>query len=260
LSASTIKALIGATGFVGGNLPAEFFSERYHSKNIQEIRGRRFDLVVCAGAPAAKWKANQDPDGDLANLRVLMDCLGAVECNRFVLISTVDVFGTPLGVDESSMVNPAEATAYGRHRYFLEEFVRERFRTSNCIRLPGLYGSGLKKNIIFDLLHRNTLHLTHADSEFQFYHLARLFRDMETALARDLPLVHLAVEAVKVRDMVRHCFGEEFDNVTPAGPVRYDLRTRFGELFGGTGAYIQSAADSLDEIRAYVQSEQAARL
>ena len=65
-------ALIGYTGFVGGNLSAQRpFDALYNSSNIDDIAGRAFDLIVCAGARAEKWKANADPERDLANIESL---------------------------------------------------------------------------------------------------------------------------------------------------------------------------------------------
>ena len=109
-------ALIGHTGFVGGNLLREYpFSGRYNSTNIENIAGMQFDLVVCAGAPAAKWKANQDPASDRICLARLTAPLERVSCKRFILISTVDVYGQVNAVDET--IPPTGATPYGRHRY-----------------------------------------------------------------------------------------------------------------------------------------------
>ena len=71
------RALIGHTGFVGGNLRAQTdFTDFYNSKNIDSIAGRSFELVVCAGAPAAKWIANREPEQDRAALQRLMGPLG----------------------------------------------------------------------------------------------------------------------------------------------------------------------------------------
>ena len=55
-------ALIGNTGFVGGNLLRQQpFDALFNSKNIDDIAGRSFDLVVCAGVRAEKWlKLNAD--------------------------------------------------------------------------------------------------------------------------------------------------------------------------------------------------------
>jgi len=48
-------ALIGQTGFLGGNLARQFsFDERYHSANIAAIRGRQFDRLAPSGVTAMK--------------------------------------------------------------------------------------------------------------------------------------------------------------------------------------------------------------
>jgi hypothetical protein len=62
-------ALIGHTGFVGGNLAAQHpFNTWYNSKNIEAVRGHRFELLVVSGMPAAKWVANRDAAADRAVL------------------------------------------------------------------------------------------------------------------------------------------------------------------------------------------------
>ncbi|MEO6876905.1 MAG: pyridine nucleotide transhydrogenase, partial [Gemmatimonadaceae bacterium] len=62
-------ALIGHTGFVGSNLLRQHgFEATFNSANIEQIAGRSFDLVVCCGAPAEKWKANAHPERDLDNI------------------------------------------------------------------------------------------------------------------------------------------------------------------------------------------------
>ena len=48
-------ALIGSTGFVGGNLQRQAaFDDGYHSRNIESLAGKSYDLIVCAGAPAVQ--------------------------------------------------------------------------------------------------------------------------------------------------------------------------------------------------------------
>ena len=50
------SALIGHTGFVGSNLrQAVQFDVLVNSSNVDELRGRRFGLVVCAGAARRRW-------------------------------------------------------------------------------------------------------------------------------------------------------------------------------------------------------------
>ncbi len=50
------------------------------------------------------------------------------------------------------------------------------------MRLPGLYGPGLKKNVIFDFLHDNDVHKIDSRGVFQFYDTTRLWRDLEIAV------------------------------------------------------------------------------
>ncbi len=246
------SALIGSTGFVGGTLLRQTtFDDLYHSTDIETIRGRSYDLLVCAGAPAEKWKANKEPERDKANIARLMSCLSETKAAHVVLVSTVDVYGTPIEVDEDTPIDPATATAYGRHRFELEEFVRDRFDTT-CVRLPGLFGHGLKKNIIYDLLNNNAVDTICADSVFQFYHLDRLWRDIGTARAHELRTVNFAVEPVSVRDVARIGFDRMFENLKPTTPARYDMRTRYATLFGGSGAYLSSHDEVLSAIRAFV--------
>jgi nucleoside-diphosphate-sugar epimerase len=253
------SALIGSTGFVGGNLLRQTrFDDGYHSTDIDTIRGRSYDLVVCAGAPAEKWKANQEPERDRANIARLMDCLAHVEAEHVVLISTVDVYATPAGVDEDTPIDAGALTAYGRHRYELEQMVRSRFDTT-CLRLPGLFGPGLKKNIIYDLLHNNALDAVCADSVYQFYDLDRLWRDVGTARGHRLGVANLATEPVSVREVAREGFGIAFENPSQKNAARYDMRTRHDRLFGGGGGYIAARAAVLAAIAAFVAAERRVR-
>jgi nucleoside-diphosphate-sugar epimerase len=250
-------ALIGHTGFVGGNLLAQrAFDARFNSANIDEIAGQSFDLIVCAGAPAEKWKANADADRDLANIERLAGAVTRAAARRFVLLSTVDVFSSPIAVDEGSPVSTAGLHAYGRNRRLLEERIAARFDTT-IVRLPGLYGPGLKKNVIYDFLHDNDVHKIDSRGVFQFYDTTRLWRDLEIAVRHRLPLVHLPTEPVSVADVVRSAFGIEFDNRVAATPARYDMRTRHAALFGGEGGYVESARRVLEGIAAYVARERA---
>src|SRR5690606_26617797 len=111
------------SGFVGTTLKKQrSFEALYRSSNIEDIQGKHFDLVICAGAPAQKWLANKDPEADLASLQRLTNNLQKVEARQLVLISTVDVFATPISVDESTPVNEDGLHAYGLHRRQLERF------------------------------------------------------------------------------------------------------------------------------------------
>src|SRR6266852_10340 len=94
-------ALIGHTGFLGGNLARQFsFDECYRSTNIAAIRAREFDLLVSSGVTARKWWANQNPAEDRARIDSSLGNLVSVRARRVVVLSTVDVYPAPFGVDE----------------------------------------------------------------------------------------------------------------------------------------------------------------
>lgn len=253
------SALIGHTGFVGSNLArAARFDRCYNTGNIDAIRGSSFDLVVCAGTTAVKWLANREPEKDWAGIAVLMDHLATVRARRFVLISTVDVYADPVGVDEASPIAPDATPPYGRHRFLLEEFARERFGSGAVVlRLPGLFGPGLKKNFIYDLLHANYLEGTHRLSAFQFYPVQRLWSDINAVLGAGLALVNFATAPVTAEEVARECFGVNFANETPALPVAYDMRTLHAERLGGTPPYLLTARQCLDAIAQFVADNQA---
>jgi nucleoside-diphosphate-sugar epimerase len=253
------RALIGHTGFVGGNVGAQTtFDECFNSKNIEDIEGKSFELAVCCGAPAVKWKANKEPEADRAVLGRLMRCVAKASIEHVVLISTVDVYPKPVEVDETSEIPSEGGEPYGRHRYALERFFGQLFKTT-VVRLPGLFGPGLKKNVIFDLLRSNALDEVNAASVFQFYDLTRIWRDVEAVLAAGVDLVNFATEPVSVRELAREAFGIDFEGAGRAAPARYDFRTIHSALFGAQGPYMMSKAQVLGSMRRFVEGEKRKR-
>ncbi len=250
------NALIGYSGFVGSTLLRQtHFESLYRSTNIGEIEGMEFDTLVCAGAPAQKWIANKDPETDRQRIDELISHLRSMRCKTFVLISTVDVFKSPVRVDEATPVDESDLHAYGLNRRRLEKFVQERFPEHLIVRLPGLVGPGLRKNVIFDFLNDNNLDAIDSRGVFQFYPMVNLWYDIQTALTAGLKLVHLTAEPVGVADISALGFGKPFDNAPSTQPATYDMRTRYGNVFGRSIPYQYSVRETLQAVRAYAQSE-----
>jgi dTDP-4-dehydrorhamnose reductase len=249
-------ALIGYSGFVGTTLSKQsLFESLYRSSNISEIGGKTFSTVVCSAAPAQKWLANREPDADLLNIEGLITDLRTVSCKTFILISTVDVFKSPLGVDEETPVVEDGLHAYGLHRRLLEKLVQGHFANHLIVRLPGLVGPGLRKNVIFDFLNDNNLQSIDSRGIFQFYPMVNLWWDIQTALQADLKLVHLTAEPISVADVSELGFGKPFDQSTANQAAIYDMRTRHAAVFGGKGNYQYSQRETVQAVRAYAQSE-----
>jgi nucleoside-diphosphate-sugar epimerase len=246
-------ALLGYTGFVGSNIAAQHqFDDLYNSSNIGDIDGKEYDLVVSAANRAEMWRINQEPEKDLAEINEFIEHLKKVKIKKLVLISTVGVYKSPNGADEDTPIDTDGLTPYGANRYHLEQFCRENFDTT-IVRLPGLFGPGLKKNVIYDLQHDNNVDRIHADGVYQYYNLSNIWKDIQTALENNLDLVNLATEPVSTKDVAKYAFGREFDN-RPADvkPAFWDMHSKHAALFGGQGKYLYDRQQSLDDIKAFV--------
>lgn len=253
-------ALIGYTGFVGSNIASQHgFDDLYNSKNIADIEGREYDLVVSAANRAEMWRINQEPEKDKAEIDDFIRHLSKVKTKKLVLISTVGVYKNPNGANEDSPIETEGLLPYGLNRHYLEEYCQNNFDTT-ITRLPGLFGEGLKKNVIYDLLHNNMVENIHADSTYQYYNLGNIWNDISVALKNNLPLVNLATPPVKTVDVAREAFGIEFSN-RPDGvtPAFWDMHTKYAELYNGEGDYICSAEQELKDIKVFVEQQKAKR-
>lgn len=301
--------LVGSTGFVGGNLLAKHtFAAECHSSDITAQYGTRPDLCVYAGVPAAMFLANADPEADLAVMRAARENIRQIAPKRLVLISSIAVLADSRGVYEDSPVQDTEGLpAYGKNRLQLERWVREDFPDALIVRLPALYGAGLRKNFLFDL-HTitpamlrpekyselaaksplvksaytladngfyklnatadpaalraffaandfNALAFTDARSRYQFYNLGRLWSDMEAARAADVKLLHLCTPPVSAAEVYTAVTGKaDWHNELPKPPFDYDLRSRHAALLGGSGDYLCTKQQELDDITRFMRS------
>ena len=301
--------LVGSTGFVGGNLLAKHtFAAECHSSDITAQYGTRPDLCIYAGVPAAMFLANADPEADLAVMRAARENIRQIAPKRLVLISSIAVLADSRGVYEDSPAQDTESLpAYGKNRLQLERWVREDFPDALIVRLPALYGAGIRKNYLFDL-HTitpamlrpekyselaaksplvksaytladngfyklngtvdpaalraffaandfNALAFTDARSRYQFYNLGRLWSDMEAARAADVKLLHLCTPPVSAAEVYTAVTGKaDWHNELPKPPFDYDLRSRHAALLGGSGDYLCTKQQELDDITRFMRS------
>ena len=250
------KALIGYSGFVGSSLLKQTtFESFYRSTNITEISGKTYETIICAAAPAQKWLANQKPDADLKKIKGLIENLKKVRCGLFILISTVDVFKSPVDVNECTEIDEEGLHAYGLNRRLLEKFIESQFKNYLIVRLPGLVGPGLRNNILFDFLNNNNLNMIESRGVFQFYPMVNLWQDIEVSLSNSLNLVHLTSCPLSVSEIASKGFGLDFTHTLGTQPPHYDMRSVHAHLFGGENGYQYSNKETLMAIRSYAQSE-----
>ena len=245
-----MRALIGSTGFIGSTILKRIEVDvAVHRPDLDAIAGQVFDEVVCAGLPAEKWRANQEPETDWSNVCRLADVLSSVHAERFVLVSTVDVYQPPIGVDESDPPQFANPQAYGRNRAWFEYFCRARFPACTIVRLPGMFGDGLRKNVIFDLLEGREEQWAKvaAGSSFQFFDAGRVWDVVQSARAEGLELLNVATEPVSA-GAIASLFGVTLLADLPE--VRYDMRTAHASVLGGRDGYLVGADRMLADVAA----------
>jgi hypothetical protein len=220
------RALIGHTGFIGGALLADGgFTHGFDSSDLADMRGARFDEVVCAGIPPG-----------VAD-RALLDVLETVQADRFIFLSTVDVYPDPAQpLDETAVPEGLADHPYGK----VERLVASRFPNHAVARLPALFGEGMQQNALFDLLQGQQLDRINPAARLQWYPIRRLPGDLARIARAGLRLANLVTEPVALADVIRRFFPAAAVGPEREPAPRYDLRTRHAELFGGTSPYLMA--------------------
>lgn len=299
--------LVGSTGFVGGNLRAKHtFAAVCHSSDIAAQYGTQPDLCVYAGVPAAMFLANADPEADMEVMRTARENLRKIAPKSLVLISSIAVFADSRGRCEDDAPDTDGLPAYGRNRLQLEQWVREDFNDALIVRLPALYGAGLKKNFLFDL-HTitpamlkpekynelaekipfvktgytladngfyklngtadktalkeffagndfNALAFTDSRSRYQFYDLGRLWSDIGKARAAGIKMLHLCTPPVSAAEVYTAVTGQaDWRNELAKPPFDYDLRSRYAAVLGGSGDYLCTKEEELDDVTHFLR-------
>ena len=299
--------LVGSTGFVGGNLRAKHtFTAVCHSSDSAAQYGTQPDLCVYAGVPAAMFLANADPEADMEVMRTARENLRKIAPKSLVLISSIAVFADSRGRCEDDAPGTDGLPAYGCNRLQLEQWVREDFNDALIVRLPALYGAGLKKNFLFDL-HTitpamlkpekynelaeksplvktgytladngfyklngtadktalkdffagndfNALAFTDSRSRYQFYNLGRLWQDIEAARAAGLTMLHLCTPPISAAEVYTAVTGKaDWTNELPKSPFDYDLRSRYAAVLGGSGDYLCTKEEELDDVTYFMR-------
>ena len=232
------RALIGHTGFVGSTLlAAGGFTHGFNSGDFEDMRGARFDEVVCAGIASAR----RGTKPDRAAIGALLSVLERVRVGRFVLISTIEVYPDPSQpLDETAVPDDAGGDAFGRRRREVEVFVAAHFANHAIVRLPALFGDGMTHNALFDLLHGNRVESLDPGAEHQWYPLRRLPGDLVRIAGAGLATVNLVTEPMALGEVAARLFrSAKLGPETGAAP-RTALRTRYAPLFGGVAPYVMA--------------------
>jgi nucleoside-diphosphate-sugar epimerase len=159
----SLNAIVGHNGFIGKNLSQFIDGDKYNSKNIKTLKNKAYKTIYCCAPGATKWQINKDPESDLQNIKQMLLSLKNAITEKIVLFSTIDVHTFENKV------------SYGGNRLFLEEQIRSIFDNALIVRLPGLFGPGLKKNTVYDLQNKR-YEFVNINTSFQWLDVRRAIK------------------------------------------------------------------------------------
>lgn len=109
----------------------------FNSTTISRAFKKSFDVLIYAGVPGVKWKANAFPEEDLEAAMTAEKQFKQIKADKKILISTIDADNKDSGV-------------YGAHRHILESKVLKDENVA-VVRLPALVGKEVVKNQWYDI-------------------------------------------------------------------------------------------------------------
>tara|TARA_B110000263_G_scaffold245654_1_gene255551 strand:- start:218 stop:991 length:774 start_codon:yes stop_codon:yes gene_type:complete len=156
--------IVGGNGLTGSALVRylKHTGEEYkiiQKENKHEFLGKSCDTLIYANGNALKYKANEEPLFDFhASVVSIAEYIHNIKFKKFIHISTIDVYDNKTSIiktKEDVNIDAKKLNIYGYHKYCAEEYVKHFCKNYLIFRLSGLVGKGLKKNAIYDFIHKD---------------------------------------------------------------------------------------------------------
>jgi nucleoside-diphosphate-sugar epimerase len=218
--------------------------------NISELANLDCAHFVVAAVSAAKWLANLDPEKDKNAISDLLAQLNPNSGYSLTLISTIDVF--PKGEEfneETENQKMENDEGYGKNRAWLEIALQEKFPDLTIVRLPGLFGPGLKKNLLFDLTNNREIAKINPNSEFQFYNVLNLAKDLNIIWEKSIRIQNIATEPIAVKEVLS-IFDAHGKGTLSEKRFAYRMKTLNSSSFDSSQKdYIESKESVLNQLQ-----------
>ena len=247
------KYLIGNSGLIGKNLIDHInFDHTFNSSNINTFNDicENDSILYLSCLPATKWLVNKDINSDIKNINTLVDIIKQKRYNKVILISTIDVYSdTPLYANED--ITPTfKKVSYGTNRYLFELLLQQSIISDKIFifRLPALFGPYIKKNVLYDLIHKNTTVTINFNSFYQWYNLCNLIQDIEYFITNkpDDKIYNLFTEPIYTQDIITNWFPHS-TNIANQPLVEYNYMSKFSE-----SGYLRDKKTVLNELEKFI--------
>lgn len=144
--------IIGPNGFVGSSVLRAIESEDIvliDRSNIDLCSSYDYKILfICAGE-ARKWFVNSNVKDATKSMVSLYTNISRFRASKVVYFSSIDVYSKDITVNDGYSIEP-----YGVTKLVLEELITKIFENCVIVRLGALFGTGLKKNFLYDLLNK----------------------------------------------------------------------------------------------------------
>ncbi len=133
--------------------------------------GKSFDILINANGNSKRFWANQNPQDDfLASTVSVYKSIFDFQSDIYIYISSPDVYENHTGTkstNEAQKINAENLSPYGFHKYLSELIVKKHKEKYFILRCSMILGTRLKKGPLYDITHKNPLHIT-LKSKLQF--------------------------------------------------------------------------------------------
>ena len=168
--------LFGHKGFVGSGIADYFIKNNIEfthidRDNYSSFKGTKCSIFINAAGSSKKLLASKEPVLDFEkNFISTFNTLFDFRYDKYVYLSTIDVYDDFININNNSEeheIFEGNLSNYGFNKYLAEKVVRKYADKWLILRLGGMVGVNLKKNVVFDLLTNKNLYV-HPESEYQY--------------------------------------------------------------------------------------------
>lgn len=100
----------------------------------------------------------------------------------------------------------------------------------------------------------SALNFTDSRAVFQFYNLSYLWEHISIAIEKNIRLLNITVKPVCADEVYFAVKGKHFVNELPQPVPKYDLKTIYFNVFGGTNGYIFNREKVLKDVFKFIES------
>ena len=105
-----------------------------------------------------------------------------------------------------------------------------------------------------DLINKKHLEKINLNSTYQFYNLENINSDIELALNKNLDILNLATEPVKLKEVVKLCFDYKIKGNFKSTLRQENMVTKFAKKLNKKSKYLYLKNEIIDDIKSFIDN------